>query len=176
MRKLPLAVAAVAVLAVAFVAFVARPPALQSTCLRFTLSQTSSNTDSGGSCLVVVSNSSESPVLYAGGFNKTWFRVGYVTNGEWQYTRVWTPGGGPGVMPPHSAINEVVQFPKGATAVKIGLPITALTWRGRFGWYIVGNCPEVLRPVAGLFLAQDERSRSTTEWSSEYAVQSDGRQ
>jgi hypothetical protein len=159
-----------------FVLIVATPPPFRARCLQFTLSQVPSNTVPALSCSVAVSNLSDSPVLYAGGFNKLWLRVAYSTNGIWHYTRVWTPGGGNGVLPPHTEIKDTVEVPLGATAVKLGLPITSLTWRGRFAWYVVGHCPEALYPVARLFMAPDERRRSRTEWSREYSVQGDGRQ
>lgn len=175
-KKALLAVAAVGLSAVIFVLIVATPPPSQSRCLQFTVSQGPSNSAANPSCSVAVSNVSDSPVLYAGGFNKIWLEVAYRTNGVWQNTRVWTPGGGNGVLPPHAGIKDTVEVPFGATAVRVGLPITSLTWRGRFAWYVVGHCPEALYPVARLFMAPDERRRSGTEWSNDYAVQSAGRQ
>src|SRR4029077_213908 len=105
-RRMPLVVAALVLAAAAFLLLIATPPHFQARCLQFTLIQRPSNTTSALSYSVAVSNSSDSPVLYAGGFNKIWLTIAYSTNGVWQEARIRTPGGGNGVLPPHSEIKD----------------------------------------------------------------------
>lgn len=121
---------------------------------------------------VVVSNVSNCPVEYAGGFGSAWLEVGVSTNGVWRYEKLRTPGGGLAYLGSHRAFSQCVPIPPGVTRWKIGLAITSLTWRGKSAWRMLPD-PGVFRPICGYLLAKDERSRSVTEWSVEYIIAGD---
>jgi hypothetical protein len=123
---------------------------------------------------VTLSNAAQCPLLYAGASTKPWYELSVLRNGTWQQSRIHTPGGGNGVIYPHQTLPTTIQVPEGATALKIGLEVTALTWRGRLGWWIVGSrLSGILRPVAGFMLGRDESAGSTVEWSEEFQTTED---
>ncbi len=121
-------------------------------------------------CSVLFSNASNYDVQYPGGFGRTWFETAFLKNHVWESGRVSTAGGGLGVLAPHQVVVETIEVPEGVTELKLGLSITSLTWRGRTAWRILLHWPEFLRPLCGFLLTQDERKRSTIDWSSVYIV------
>jgi hypothetical protein len=132
---------------------------------------TAGSTDRIGNvvCSVVVSNASLYPANFRGGFGVPWFDIAYFTNNLWRSTHVWTPGGGDGILGPHEAMCSVVHVPNGASAVKVGLTFTSLTWRGRVAWWTSARSfSDILRPVTVFLWHQDKKWRSKVDWSNEF--------
>jgi hypothetical protein len=121
-------------------------------------------------CSVLISNASDLNVQYAGGFGKAWLETAFRADGDWNHGQIRTPGGGVAILLPHETLVEKVEVPEEVAELRIGLSITCLTWRGRLGWRIASSLPEVFRPLSGFLLIQDERKRSTTEWSEAYII------
>jgi hypothetical protein len=172
MKKLVLRIAAtLAVVCSAAWLFVRLPSAAPPKVLEFAMGQVFFSNGIPRSCSVVLSNTSGDPISYYGGVRGPWFDMAYLTNDVWQHCSVRTVAGGDGVTQAHEATESIVEIPDGATAVKFGLHFTSLTWRGRLAWGMVGSpVRDVLRPVAGFLLHQDEKGRSKTEWSEEYPL------
>jgi hypothetical protein len=117
-------------------------------------------------CALLVSNISEFPVEYAEGFNKLWVEITYKSNGVWITHEVRTPGVGSFLLAPHAVLRDTFNVPETATVFKVGLHITSLTWRGRFAFRMSrSKTSRHLSPLIGFLLVQDEKNRSTTEWS-----------
>ena len=130
-------------------------------------------------CDVVVSNSLDSLVvcLFADGFKEPVVRIAYLSNGIWHSPRDYRSGGGLGVLRPHQSIKCTVEVPPGATAVRMGLAVTPLSWKGRVGWDILANRKlRALEPVGRFLLSRDTgvATRTRTEWSDAYPVRTDG--
>lgn len=122
-------------------------------------------------CSLLVSNTSEYPVEYAKGFNKVWVQIAYKSNGVWETHEVRTPGVGSFLLAPRAVLKDNFKVPETATAFKVGLHMTSLTWRGRFAFRMSGSkTSRQLAPLMGFLLVQDEKKRSTTEWSDEQDV------
>ena len=122
-------------------------------------------------CNVVVSNVSDYSVEAGGGSDTLWFEIAYLTNEVWQYSHVHTVDGGLAYMAAHSAERKnLIKIPDTATALKVGLNFTSLTWRGQLAFRIAGGPfgGRVLRTVTGFLLLQDEKRRTKTEWSDEF--------
>jgi len=110
-------------------------------------------------------------VEFAGGSTTAWFDIAYLTNGMPQHSHIRTVDGGAGYMPAHDAMtNNAIEIPDSATALRVELNFTSLTWRGRFSIHLLGSLPfggRALKPVLGFPLLQDTKWRSKTEWSDE---------
>jgi hypothetical protein len=161
--------AVVAVIGTASWLIVITPPSVPSRSLDFTLQPLSFSNGFPRTCSVVLSNVSDFPVAIYGGFKAPWFDIAYLTNGVWQHDYVKTLDRGYSTLPPHTVNKSTIEVPDGATSLKVGLPFTCLTWRGRIAWSIAGSSfSDVLKPVTAFLMRQDERRRSKTEWSDEY--------
>ncbi len=125
---------------------------------------------------VIVSNSLDTLVVsvFEEGFKKTKIETAYVTNGIWYFPKGGRSiGGGFGVIQPHQALGSTFEVPPDATAVKVGLFVTPLSWRGRLGWGILHSRRfRVLAPLGHFLLGRDTgvKAHSRTEWSDPYPV------
>lgn len=151
---------------------VARPPSsISGRILTFTLAQLMlTNVNEGSnSWSVMISNASTSAVMFPGGGNKAWLHVAYLTSNGPRSAQVRTPGGGDGVILPGGQLTNFLEIPEGVTQLRVGLPVTSLTWRGRLAWQLAGShLSSALRPLIGFLLGRDEKVRSITEWSEVY--------
>jgi hypothetical protein len=150
------------------------PPARPQKSIDISVTELSVISGIGRVCTVQLSNVSNCHVQFAGGFGRTWYETEFLTNGTWEYGKVRTPGGGDQVLKPCQAITEIVEVPEGIYELRIGLSITSLTWRGQTAWHLYKHFPAWFRPLRGYLLVQDERKRSTVEWSGRYVIR-DGR-
>lgn len=119
-------------------------------------------------CVVTVSNTTGSQLLYPGGYHQAWFKVRSKTADGWRESNVVTPGGGMASIDPHKAITSAFVVQDATSTIQVGLNLTSLTWRGRLGWKL-SSCPlqRVLGPFVGRLLHHDEDARSRTIWSQE---------
>ena len=123
------------------------PPVPRSLC--FTIFPITSNNVSLLACPVIVSNASDCPLEYTEGFGKLSFNISYRANGVWKISSISTEGSsGTGLMAPHAVRKDSIKIPKNADAIKLGLDVTSLTWRGRFAWYLAGGAYD--RPLSRL--------------------------
>jgi hypothetical protein len=147
------------------------PTPLSSRCLDFKVAARLPVQKAPRTFFVVVSNASDCTAEYGAGFNKVWFSIAYLTNGVWQTDVVYTPGGGPALLKAHDTRRDNIVVPENATAFKVGLSVTSLTWRGRFAWVIAGSrFSELLKPLSRSLHVRDQKNRSTIEWSDEYPL------
>jgi hypothetical protein len=173
MKRIASAAVAVVLICLAVSLLLNSNQRVSSRCLVFTNGPILYSNGHPRSCSVTVSNATDSVLQFAGGFNKFWFQIDYVDNGVWQRSYVRTPGGDDGLLPPHKALRDTIDVPEGTEALRVGLEITSLTWRGRLAWLIAGSSfGKFLKPVAGFLLVRDERNRSKTEWSDVYHLAS----
>lgn len=122
-------------------------------------------------CTLLVSNSSSFAVEYAKGFNRIWVDLAYTSNDVWQTYEVRTPGVESCLLVPHAVMTNSIIVPENATAFKVGLYVTSLTWRGQLAFRMsYGAISRYLRRLTGLLLVQDEKRRSREEWSDEQNV------
>ena len=167
MKKITLIVLVLLAIVVACWLVVINPHPAPPKSIDFTIGPTYFSNGFPQKVSVVISNASDYSVLYYGGFGIPHFDLAYLTNGIWGHDFVWTPGGGPGVLLPHNIVTSSIEVPSGATTFKVGLDYASLTWRGKIAWFFGGHYPMFGRE-AGLFLHQDVKKRSKTEWSNEY--------
>ena len=160
--------------ALAIVVLYSPPPPLKS--IEFTVQLLPATNGFSQHCGVMVSNTLDSLVVcaFAEGFKAPALQTAYLTNGIWCLAEGrHSLGGGGGVFRPHQLIACTVEVPAGATAMKVGLFVTPLSWRGRLGWEIITHRElGVLDPLGRFLLEQDTGSprRSRTEWSSPVQV------
>jgi hypothetical protein len=141
----------------------------------FTLRFISSTNSSQQSCSAVISNTLNTAVIcdFGAGFRAPALLAAYLSNSVWHSPLVRRPGGGAGVIQPHQSLTSVVELPRGATTVKVGLFVTPLSWRGRLGWSILASRRGGVTATLGrLLLSADTRAatRSRVEWSDPYSV------
>jgi hypothetical protein len=110
-------------------------------------------------------------VEYGEGFNKILFEIAYISNGVWQPYQVWTPGREDRLLAPHEVVNDSIHVPGDDDLFKVGLHITTLTWRGRLALRLSeSRISRYLKPLTGFLIVQDEKKRSTVEWSEVHNV------
>lgn len=175
MRRVMVVAAVFFVVVVLWLLLTNPPSSISGKILSFTLTPLMSSNSTPRLCSVVIANTSGSPVMFAGGFNKAWLQIDYLTTNGWRSDQIRTPGGGNGVLQPNQQLTNTVEVPEAASKLRVGLPVTSLTWRGRLAWRVAGNrSVEVLMPLAGFLLRQDEKARSRTDWSGDYVPRNVG--
>jgi hypothetical protein len=148
-------------------------PAMPVKNLCFSATPAVEGNGSNGLYSITVSNCSDFSVLYPFlGGTGPWFSVQCLTNGEWHDCHVRGVGGGTAVIAPHQLKQGSIRVPREASAFKVGLHITSLTWRGRAAWSIgTGRFQRTLGPIVGpLLMPSDVRRRTKTEWSGEHST------
>jgi hypothetical protein len=127
-------------------------------------------------CEVLVSNTLSSLVIcyFKDGFTEPVVITSYLSNHIWYEIPGPRFGGGSGVIQPHQALKAIVEIPPGAAAVRVGLPVTPLSWKGRLGYNLLfKRRPDVFHPLGGFLLSRDtgKASNSRIEWSNPQPVQ-----
>lgn len=168
-------IAAVTIASVALVALgflVVRPPAqISGRAVSFALLRSIATNRTSSSCSVLISNMSECPVMFAGGFNRAWLEIDYLSASGRCSVVGRTPGGGNRILLPHQTLTTGLEIPQGAMQLRVGLAVTSLTWRGRLAWRLAGSRGgKFLRPLIGALLGRDEKRRSRMEWSIDYRL------
>ena len=75
------------------------------------------------------------------------------------------------MMSAHENKTGAVELPREASAFRVGLHVTSLTWRGKVAWrFGLSPFQGVLRPLASFLMPSGTQSRSRTEWSSQCPV------
>lgn len=121
---------------------------------------------------VLVSNTLDAPVLYPAAGDRTHhplLALEYQTNSDWKYSVDVDIGGIMLPLAPHSSLHYQVTVPAKASKFRTGIFRIALTWRGRFGFYL-NHAPykSVRVRLSDTLISLDAVRRATKEWSPEY--------
>ena len=147
------------------------PPSMPPKSLAFTIKSTRSSNNSPTTISVLLSNASQYPVLFKAGSDQPWFRIAYLSNGVWTQSSLRTPDGGERILRTGESAASMIEVPESAGAVRVGLSITSLTWRGRVAWWLLVNQSQTVFGLVESFLASiEERRRSTNEWSNIFVI------
>lgn len=171
MKRGIISAAAVAFLSLPLFVGLKRPSAVTSRPISLKVTPILSSNDGPRRFSVAVSNLSDSTLQFVGSARHVRFAIKYLTNGTWGTSNVLIFSGGPGLLAPHDTLSDTINVPPDATAFTVGLDVTSLTWRGRLAWSLLGSRFETsLHPIMAHLIAQDEKYRSRTEWSEEFAI------
>jgi hypothetical protein len=119
-------------------------------------------------CKALISNTSPFNLEYYGG-GESFFAI--CTNDVWGQIHIHTLDCGYTILPPGHSVTNILRIPKGATKIKVGFPMTSLTWRGNTAWYLAAHFPSGLfRSLGGFLLQKDESKRNVWVWSDEYSL------
>jgi hypothetical protein len=130
-------------------------------------------------CIVSVSNMLDSLVIcsFKEGFKEPVIRVAYLSNSAWYPMQTDQLVAGDGVLKAHEILTSVSEIPSGVDAIKVGLGVTPLSWRGRAGWFLVVKCRVGVFASLGhwiLSIETGEVARSRVEWTDPVEVNRGG--
>ncbi len=160
----PMLLAAYAVLFVDIIPMPARH-------IAFSLNSVGVNTEGLRQYHVAITNISGVPILCTTSMRKTvWPHVLYLRRGIWEEAvEERRLAGGTGVMYPNDYGIGAVAVPSDAEAMRIGMHLTSLSWKGRLGWQIL----EIRKRgtlISNSLVSWDTKHRSRTEWSIDYQL------